>query len=96
MHFVVSWEITPTVTQYEEINNTLIEVFRGYSWLRLLPSFYILEADSQNEWNVIHQNLLTIAQKYEGEVNFLMSPLYDVDSEYFVYQMPDRGFYRNS
>lgn len=96
MHFVVSWEITPIVTQCGEINNALLEVFRGYSWLRLLPSFYILEADSQNEWNVIHQKLLTIAQKYQGEVNFLMSPLYDVDSEYFVYQMPDRDFYRNS
>jgi len=94
MHFVVSWEINSKDNYIEEINSSLMEGLLGYSWLRLLRTFYILEVEHEHDWHVIHEKLLTIAQRYPGKVNFLMSPLYDLDSDYFVYKMPDSNFYQ--
>jgi hypothetical protein len=95
MHFVVSWEIKPKGSKQGEINTAMLQGIQGYSWLRLLSTFYILEVDARHDWNVVHEKLLAIAQRYQNEVNFLMSPLYDIDSEYFVYQMPDQDFYQD-
>lgn len=72
----------------------MLEGLNGYPWLRLLSSFYILDIDSQSDWNVIHERLLSAAERFRGEVNFLMSPIYDFDSDYFVYDMPEKNFYR--
>ena len=77
-----------------EINNAMLEGLHGYSWLRLLSSFYILDIDSERDWNVIQERLLSIAERFRGEVNFLMSPMYDFESDYFVYEMPEEDFYR--
>jgi len=95
MHFVVSWEIKPKGSTQAEVNTAMLEGIQGYSWLRLLSTFYILEIDSPHDWNIVHEKLLAVAQRYQNEVNFLMSPLYDIDSEYFVYKMPDQDFYQD-
>jgi len=78
-----------------EINNAMFDGLHGYSWLRMLSSFYILDIDSERDWNVIHERLLSTAEKFKGEVNFLMSPIYDFDSDYFVYEMPEKDFYQS-
>jgi hypothetical protein len=90
----VSWEIKPKGADRGKISSAMLEGLQGYSWLRLLSTFYILEVDSQHDWNVVHEKLLAIAQRYQDDVNFLMSPLYDIDSEYFVYKMPEKDFYQ--
>jgi hypothetical protein len=94
MHFVISWDLRTEQSRRAEINCAMVEGLHGYDWLRLLPSFYILEIESERDWRVIQEKLLTIAQSYSGEVNFLMSPIYDADSNFFVYQMPENDFYR--
>jgi hypothetical protein len=96
MHFVVSWDIKPDVSRQEEISSALMESLRGYSWLRLLKALYIVEIESGQDWNRIQENLLSAAQRYPGEVNFLMSPIYDCDSNFFVYDMPDEDFFKNT
>jgi hypothetical protein len=73
----------------------MMEGLYGYSWLRLLSSFYILDIDSEHDWNVIHERLLSATVRFKGEVNFLMSPIYDFDSDYFVYEMPEKDFYQS-
>ena len=73
----------------------MLEGLRGYAWLRLLSTFYIMEIDFEEDWQKIHERLLSIAQDYPGEVNFLMSPIYECDSNFFVYHMPDSDFYRH-
>ena len=95
MHFVVSWDIQSQGTDEQEINRTMIGGLHGYSWLRLLSTFYILEVDSGHDWQTIQSRLLSIAQQYAGEVNFLMSPLYEFDSDYFVYKMPETDFFKS-
>jgi hypothetical protein len=91
----VSWELRSQGNRRLEINNAMMEGLYGYSWLRLLSSFYILDIDSEHDWNVIHERLLSAAVRFKGEVNFLMSPIYDFDSDYFVYEMPEKDFYQS-
>jgi hypothetical protein len=92
MHFIVSWDLRTQANRRPEIDHAMLDGLRGYAWIRLLSTFYILEIGSDQDWQVIHKNLLSIAQGYPGEVNFLMSPIYDTDSNFFVYQMPDSDF----
>jgi hypothetical protein len=95
MHFVASWDIKASDIESEEIQTALIKSLDGYSWLRLLNTFYVLEVDFEQDWNVIHERLISVAQRYAGKVNFLMSPLYEFDSDYFVYHMPESDFYKS-
>jgi hypothetical protein len=78
-----------------EINKAMLEGLQGYSWLRMLSSFFILDIDSERDWDVIHERLLSAAERFKGEVNFLMSPIYDLDSDYFVYEMPEDDSYHS-
>jgi hypothetical protein len=94
MHFVISWDLRTEQDRWAEITSALVEGLKGHDWLRLLPSFYILEIESERDWRIIQEKLLSVAQRYSGEVNFLMSPIYDSDSNFFVYQMPENDFYR--
>ena len=95
MHFVVAWESETQDNRWNEINKNLENSLSGYSWLRLLRTFYILEIDEERDWHIVHERLLAVAAHFPGEFNFLMSPIYDLDSNYFVYEMPDKGFYRS-
>jgi len=95
MHFVVAWESQAQGERWSEITMTLEEGFAGYSWIRLLRSFYVIEIGFEADWSTIHERLLGIADHFPGEFNFLMGPIYDLDSNYFVYEMPDKGYYRS-
>lgn len=94
MHFIVSWDLKAQGDRWAEIDNALLGGLDGYSWLRLLSAFYIIEIDFEADWQRIHEKLLSVAQRYPDEANFLMSPIYYADSDFFVYHMPDADFYR--
>jgi hypothetical protein len=96
MHFIVSWDVRAGGRLSPEMNDAMIEGLYGYSWIRLLNAFYIVDIDSGQDWNIIQEKLLSAAQRYPGEINFLMSPIYDCDSNFFVYDMPDEDFYKNT
>ena len=95
MHFVVAWETRSQGERLAEINSAMENGLRGYSWIRLLRTFYVLDVVSEHDWRVVHEKLLAIATHFSGEVNFLMSPIYYHDSDYFVLDMPDADFYRS-
>jgi hypothetical protein len=59
-------------------------------------SFYIVEIISQFDWNRIQERLLSIAQGFADEVNFIMSPVYHEETDYFVFHIPDDNFYRQA
>jgi hypothetical protein len=35
------------------------------------------------------------AERFKGKIDFLMSPIYDLDSDYFVYEMPEDDSYHS-
>jgi len=96
MHLIVSWDIEQSSRRAEEIDDAMKRGLDGYSWIQPLSGFYILEIGSALDWNLIQDRLLLIAQNFSGEVNFLMSPIYDAETDYFVYQIPDKNFYKMS
>ncbi|MEW6001778.1 MAG: hypothetical protein AB1638_03905 [Nitrospirota bacterium] len=94
MHLIVSWRIKPSGKRFTEIDDAMRLGLDGYSWIQPLSGFYIIEIFSRLDWNVIQERLLSIAQNFSGEVNFLMSPVYDAETDYFVYHIRDDDFYR--
>ena len=95
MHFVVAWETQSQGERLTEINNAMQNGLTGYSWIRLLRTFYVLDVTSERDWSIVHEKLLSIAAHFSGEINFLMSPIYYHDSDYFVLEMPDKDFYHS-
>lgn len=75
MHFVVFWEIKPEEQRWTEINHAMKEGLSSYSWICPPTTFYIVKVNSQSDWDFIYGNLATLAKRYSGEVNFIMSPL---------------------
>ena len=96
MHFIVSWDAKSGGILSTEINDAMIGSLYGYSWIRLLNAFYIVDIDFGQDWNIIQEKMLSAAQRYAGQINFLMSPIYDRDSNFFVYDMPDEDFYKDT
>jgi hypothetical protein len=95
MHFVVAWETQSQGERRNEITSAMEKGLSGYSWIRLLSAFYVLDVYSEQAWNIVQEKMLAIAAHFPGEVNFLMSPIYYHDSDYFVYEMPDKDFYHS-
>ena len=95
MHFVVAWETQSQGKRRNELTSAMEKGLMGYSWVRLLSMFYVVDMNSERDWSIIHEKLLAIAAHFSGEVNFLMSPIYYLDSDYFVYEMPDQNFYHS-
>jgi hypothetical protein len=95
MHFIVSWDIKSDKDRSCEINNAMKKGISGYSWLQPIPDFYIVEIYSGLDWESIREKLLRVAERFPGEVSFVMSPLYDCETDYFISHIPpDDDFYR--
>lgn len=77
MHFVVSWDIKAEGQRWTEINDAIKEGLSGHSWVRPLTTFYIVKVNSQDDWDLIRENIVTLAKTYSKELNFVMSPLMD-------------------
>lgn len=92
MHFIVSWDIKAESARWLEIDRAMREGIRDYSWIHPLPTFYILKVYTGHDWNTVRENLLGIAETFPDEVNFVVSPLYDFESDFFLYHVPDKDF----
>ncbi len=93
MHFIVSWEIVTESNKFEEINQALLQQIMDYEWIRLLGNFYILDINCECDWVRVQQRFLSISERFPDEVNFLLSPIYNCDSNFFVYRMPESGYH---
>ena len=96
MHLIVSWKIEETSEKSTEIDDAMKQGLGGYSWIQPLSGFYIMEIYSQLDWITIQERLLSIAAYYFDEMNFIMSPVYYEETDYFVFRIPDDNFYRRT
>jgi hypothetical protein len=94
MHLIVSWDIGSSGERCAEIDDAMKQGLNGYSWIQPLSKFYILEIFSQLDWITIQERLLSIAQYYSDEMNFIMSPVYFEETDYFVFRIADDDFYK--
>jgi hypothetical protein len=96
MHLIVSWDISSEGSRRQEINTAMKEQLIGYTWIHPLTTFYILNVDYEGQWEAVRNKLYSVAEHYSGEVNFLMSPLYEQESDFFIYTIPDNDFCQNT
>ncbi len=96
MHLIVSWKIEETSEKSTEIDDAMKQGLNGYPWIQPLSKFYILEIFSPVDWIVIQERLLSIAQNFPEEVNFIMSPIYHEETDYFAFRIPENNFYRRT
>lgn len=94
MHLIVSWDIKQQGQRRMEIDCAMKKVLDGYSWIQPLAMFYIIDINSEFDWHIIQDRLLSIAQNYLSEVNFLMSPIYEEETDYFIFQIPEDDFHK--
>lgn len=93
MHLIVSWDIKASGERHAEIDGAMKQGLTGYSWIQPLSGFYIMEIFFPSDWIAIQERLLSAAQNFSDEVNFIMSPIYHEETDYFVFHIPDDGFY---
>ena len=93
MHFLVAWEINSQGPRGEEINNAMRGAIREYSWIHPLGTVYILKIHHVKARETIKEKLNAVADMFPGKVNFLISPLYTAESDYYIYKIRDEDFY---
>jgi hypothetical protein len=72
---MVAWEVSESQPHERaaEINSTLKEALRGYSWVRVLGNVYVVKVKSDQERDQLGQNLKAAARELGG-VHLIYSP----------------------
>ena len=84
MHFIVSWDIRVSGPKVNKINAAMKKGLSGYSWVRPLKTFYIVNVNSQDDWDSIRKSLVSTVNKYPRMVIFVMSPLMEGGKYYGI------------
>ena len=74
MHCVVSWDIKSEGEAWKRLNNQLVEQLKGYSWVRPLNTFYIVQISSQAHWASLLGKFQAVVKDDSKEINLVMSP----------------------
>lgn len=74
MHIVLAWEINTQGEQSTKINKDLLAVLSPYSWVRPLPSFFIIKINSVETRKDITDKLVKTIQKYNEKIHLVVSP----------------------
>ena len=74
MHCVVSWDIKSEGEAWKLLNDQLLEQLKGYSWVRPLNTFYIVQISSQENWTALLNKFQTVAKPGLDKIHLVMSP----------------------
>lgn len=74
MHIVVSWDISASGNRLTEIDNKMRQGLKGYSWVRPLKAFYVVQVTSEEDRKNIKSALVGVAKEATEHVNFVVSP----------------------
>lgn len=94
MHCIVAWNITSSENRRAEIDDAMTQGIKGYSWVHPLDTVYIIKMHTDQDWFTIKQNLCVIAGQFPEEVNFMLSPLYEGETEYYIHRISDDNLYK--
>ncbi|WP_324037035.1 hypothetical protein [Aeromonas caviae] len=75
MHFIISWDINATGSEWEQHNEAMKSFLKPYSWAKPLSTIYIVNVVGQFNWDNILQQITNYVQSFPGKINFIMSPL---------------------
>ena len=77
MHFVVSWDIGASGVEWANLDNKMREKLEPYFYACPLKTLCVVKTESQQEWDSIYSELITICKANPNEVHFIMTPLMD-------------------
>jgi CRISPR-associated endonuclease Cas2 len=76
MHIMLAWNVaTDDESERKTINDSMREALSGLSWVRVMPSVYVVKVDEADERDALHERLKKIVTNTPGTVHYLMSPL---------------------
>jgi hypothetical protein len=76
MHIMLAWSVaTDDESERKAINGRMREALDGYSWVRVMPSVYVVKIDEADERDVLHERFREIVTSVPETVHFLISPL---------------------
>lgn len=52
----------------------MTEALKGYSWVRVMPSVYVVKIDGPDGRDVLHERFKEIVQSVPEPVHYLISP----------------------
>jgi hypothetical protein len=75
MHIMLAWNVTiDDETDRKATNDRMRGALDGYSWVRVMPSVYVVKIDEADERDRLQERLREIA-KEEDAVKYIISPL---------------------
>jgi hypothetical protein len=75
MHFVVSWDISASGTEWTTLNDRMRANLAPYSWVRPLTTLYVVQVAGQQVWDSILAGLTAVCQANPSKIYFIMTPL---------------------
>jgi hypothetical protein len=74
MHIAVSWDITAEGDRWKQIDETMREALRNYSWVRPLSTFYVVKIGSEGDRQLIQNSLVNVAKSAGARIHYLITP----------------------
>lgn len=75
MHVTLSWDISAEGAKWNEINEELKALIKGYSWVRPLKTVYVLKINSQEDREKLIESLTARIKEKNYSVNLLVTPV---------------------
>ena len=76
MHVALGWSIPvpPDGARWQQINDQLKAVIQNYSWVRPLPTFYVIKVASLEDRDAVVNGLIAVIKTLSEQVHFIASP----------------------
>src|SRR5579862_4148872 len=75
MHVMLAWDITASGARWEELNKSLRDCLKQYSWVRVLRTVYVVRLMSEQAWSELVSDLTKVASAAPETVHFIVTPL---------------------
>ncbi len=75
MHLAVYWHVRVGGEPAKTVGDAIREVLKGYSWVRPLDSYYVIQVGGEADRAEIHARLLQFARANAGTVRYVITPL---------------------
>ena len=74
MHIVISWDIHAKGARWDEINDEMKECLSGYSWVKPLTTFYVVQVSGNEDRTRLKKALVDVCRNYPKMINLIVSP----------------------
>ncbi|MBU0482872.1 MAG: hypothetical protein KKG47_17410 [Proteobacteria bacterium] len=74
MHVVVSWDIEAEGDQWDQLNGEMKKCLSGYSWVKPLTTFYIVQVSGNQGRTRLKDALVAVCQEHPKLIHFVISP----------------------